>query len=438
MTNYLPPPLTSFSDTLAKYYPEEHEKDRKVREITFQVTEDCCMACTYCYQHKKTEKKMSFNKIKPFLNKLFNDKFDLINTSNSFAVIFDFIGGEPFMNVDLIDQIANYSLELMINQNHEWLKHFRLSFSSNGFLYDTEKVQNFFKKYDSFISMSMSIDGNKELHDKCRLDLEGKGTYDRVLNNVLSFKNKYGQPPDVKMTLAPENIQYTFAALKNLIEIGYTKIPFNCIFEKGWEIEHAQILYEELKKVADYLIENDFYNKINIRMFQEDGFQPIPEENDQNWCGGTDTQSISIDCDGNLFPCVRYMISSLNNRQRQLNLGNIEHGYLQTEEEKENYNLITDITRRSQSTDECFYCPIGQGCAWCSAYNYEEFGTPNKRATYICVMHKAEALANVYYWNKLYKYLNIDKIFEMYCPKEWALEIISENEYNYLLSLINK
>ena len=108
--------------------------------------------------------------------------------------------------------------------------------------------------------MSMSIDGNKELHDKCRLDLEGKGTYDRVLNNVLSFKNKYGQPPDVKMTLAPENIQYTFAALKNLIEIGYTKIPFNCIFEKGWEIEHAQILYKELKKVADYLIENDFYN----------------------------------------------------------------------------------------------------------------------------------------------------------------------------------
>ena len=53
-------------------------------------------------------------------------------------------------------------------------------------------------------------------------------------------------------------------------------------------------------------------------------------------------------------------------------------------------------------------------------------------------MHKAEALANVYYWNKLYKYLNIDKTFEMYCPKEWALEIISENEYNYLLSLINK
>ena len=75
------------------------------------------------------------------------------------------------------------------------------------------------------------------------------------------------------------------------------------------------------------------------------------------------------------------------------------------------------------------------GCAWCSAYNYEEFGTPNKRATYICDMHKAISMANVYYWNKLYKYLGIDKTFEMHIPKEWALEIIDEDEYNYLLTL---
>ena len=47
-------------------------------------------------------------------------------------------------------------------------------------------------------------------------------------------------------------------------------------------------------------------------------------------------------------------------------------------------------------------------------------------------MHKAASLANVYYWNKLYKKLNIDKVFEMHCPEEWALEIISKDEYEYL------
>jgi hypothetical protein len=53
-------------------------------------------------------------------------------------------------------------------------------------------------------------------------------------------------------------------------------------------------------------------------------------------------------------------------------------------------------------------------------------------------MHKAEALANVYYWNTLYQYLGIDKTFEMHIPKEWALEIIDEDEYNMLYELSHK
>lgn len=47
-------------------------------------------------------------------------------------------------------------------------------------------------------------------------------------------------------------------------------------------------------------------------------------------------------------------------------------------------------------------------------------------------MHKARSLANVYFWNKYYKSKGLNKVFEMHCPKEWALEIISEEEYNKL------
>ena len=95
-------------------------------------------------------------------------------------------------------------------------------------------------------------------------------------------------------------------------------------------------------------------------------------------------------------------------------MGNLTTGYLTTQKDKENNAIISNITRRSQSTDECFYCPIAKGCSWCSAHNYEVFGTPNKRTTYICCMHKARALANVYYWNKIYSKYNIDKKFPNY------------------------
>ena len=34
----------------------------------------------------------------------------------------------------------------------------------------------------------------------------------------------------------------------------------NCVFEDVWNLSHAHILYNELIKIADYLIDNDLYN----------------------------------------------------------------------------------------------------------------------------------------------------------------------------------
>lgn len=69
--------------------------------------------------------------------------------------------------------------------------------------------------------------------------------------------------------------------------------------------------------------------------------------------------------DGILYPCLRYMPSSVGqDREEYVTIGTVETGIDQTV-----LNDMRQVTRRSQSTDECFYCPIAQGCAWCSAYN---------------------------------------------------------------------
>ena len=44
-------------------------------------------------------------------------------------------------------------------------------------------------------------------------------------------------------------------------------------------------------------------------------------------------------------------------------------------------------------------------------------------------MNKARALANVYYWRRM----GIE--FPMHCPKEWAVEIVGEEEYEKLNSM---
>ena len=60
------------------------------------------------------------------------------------------------------------------------------------------------------------------------------------------------------------------------------------------------------------------------------------------------------------------------------------------------------------------------------------FGTPDKRATYICCMHKARVLANVYYWRRK----GVE--YAMDCPEEFAVPLIGEEEYQRLCSMCSK
>ena len=53
-------------------------------------------------------------------------------------------------------------------------------------------------------------------------------------------------------------------------------------------------------------------------------------------------------------------------------------------------------------------------------------------------MHKARSLANVYFWNRYFEDKEKPEYFEMFCPKEWALPIIGEEEYNFLFDMVQK
>lgn len=410
MNNYKKISDRSFNELVDSLYTDDF-KNSNCKEITFQVTEDCCLNCSYCYQLHKTKKKMDFSTAKKFIDLLLSDKFERINTSNTIGLSIHFIGGEPLMEIDLIEQIWNYLITEMIRLNHPWQYYVRGDICSNGIPYFNPKVQDFLKKNHHMFSFSISIDGNKQLHDACRVDFSGNGSYDRAMAAVHSYRDAFGEMPGIKMTLSPYNIDYTYDAVVNLINEGYTQIFLNCVYEEGWTWKHANTLYAEMKKLADYVIDNNLNETVYISLFEEDSFVPCKSEEDNNWCGGVGDVMLALDPDGEYYTCLRYMESSLDGEQPPLSLGSVDTGYLTTDLEKYNYSLLQNITRSSQSTDECLNCPVATGCAWCSGLNYQKLGTPNKRLTYICPMHKARALANIYYWNKIYRKYNMDRAF---------------------------
>lgn len=429
-----------YGDHKARLFPELHpyNEDGKTKTIsktvTFQVTDACNLACTYCYQINKGKRRMSFETAKQCIDMLLasNETNDYINPVSSPFLILDFIGGEPLLEIELIDQIMDYFINQAFLKQHPWATRYVISLCSNGVLYFEPNVQKFLNKHKNHLSLNITIDGNKELHDACRIFPDGRPSYDLAVAAAKDWMARGGYMGS-KITIAPSNVQYVFNALKHMVELGYEEVNANCVFEEGWELEHAQELYKQMKQFSDYLLENDL-EYIYCSFWEEDFFKPKKIEDNDNWCGGTGNM-LSCDPDGFFYPCIRYMESSLGKDQPPLRIGSVFNGIESSEKEKEIVKCLRCVNRRSQSTDKCYYCPIAEGCAWCSAYNYQVFGTVDKRATFICIMHQARALANIYFWNKYYQKLNQNKQMLCYVPKEWAIPIIGEDEYNMLIEL---
>lgn len=433
--------LEQWQDMIARLYPEitvNSSEDNKIlsRTVTFQVTNACSLCCKYCYQINKGKDRMSFDTAKSFIDLLLSGEKgfkEYINPEVSPAIVLEFIGGEPFLEVELIDKIVDYFREQTIELMHPWATNYCISICSNGVNYFDEKVQRFLNKNKNHMSFSITIDGNKELHDSCRVFPDGSGSYDIAVAGANDWMAK-GNYMGSKITIAPGNLNYLYDAIIHMVNLGYLDINANCVYEKGWTQEHAIEFYKQLKRIADYFIDNDLVEDIYCSLFVDTFFKPKEETDIQNWCGGV---GLMLACDpkGDLYPCIRYMESSLGDSRTPLKIGDVSNGLGQTKCHMNCIQCLKNIDRRTQSTDECFYCPIGEGCSWCSANNYQETGTPDKRVIHICEMHKARSLANVYFWNIYYKKNKLDKKFKMYCPKEWALKIISDDEYNMLLEL---
>lgn len=407
---------------------------RAIKDVTFIVTHQCNLRCTYCYEHNKSDRVMSLDIAKRAVDLMFAEDLrnsELINDVDSHGLILNFIGGEPFLEIELIDQIMTYFLNKAIELDHRWQTQYMICISTNGTLGDDPRVRRFIKKYHGRCSISVTIDGAKEAHDACRVDCNGCGSYDRAIKmfREVALTTSGRQ---TKYTIAPGNVDLFFDSAKTLIENeNIRNLACNTVYEEGWTVEHARILYDQLKRTSDMLRELD--HDVWVSILDWEAGLPIPDTETQNWCGG-DGRMLAFDVDGTVLPCMRYSSMSIGNRP-VFRIGDVWTGIGVREDDRERLALLKAITRQSQSEQKCLECPIAQGCGWCSAYNYEMTGTPDKRVTYECQMHQARVLAQCYHHNKLHLKDPMHEPKKMYIPKDWALEIISEDEYNMLMDL---
>lgn len=383
--------------------------DGSAKSITFIVTKDCQLACKYCYLvGKNTRERMSWEVAKQAIDYILGHEDDMPEES----VVWDFIGGEPFLEMDLIDRICDYLKAEMFRLNHHWFNSYRFSFSTNGINYASDKVQAFIRKNHSHLSIGITIDGTRRKHDLNRIwktpEMEQgiaprpedeRGSYDDVVRNIPLWLEQF-PGSGTKVTISSADIPYIKESVLHLYSLGIEEVNINCVFEDVWQEGDDRLFEEQLVALADAIIDGGWYERCACSFFMEHLGKPLDcVTQNENWCGAG--RMLAVDAAGNFYPCTRFAQYSLRSKPAWI-IGNVRDGV-----DKNKLRPFLTLDRCTQSPQECVDCEVAGGCAWCQGENYDAAATPTvyQRATAICRMHKARVRANNYYWNKLYRKL---------------------------------
>ena len=376
------------------------------KNITFIVTKDCQLACKYCYLVGKNEKeRMPWDVAKTAIDYILAHEHDQDFAYSS--VVWDFIGGEPFLEIDLIDRICDYIKTELFRRNHPWFNSYRFSFSTNGINYSSDKVQKFIEKNYEHLSIGITIDGTQQKHDLNRVYKDSeRGSYQDVVRNIPLWLKQFPHA-STKVTVSSADIPYIYESVLHLFDLGIREININCVFENVWKAGDDILFEEQLIRLADAIIDRDLYKTYSCSFFSENMGKPLDcKLNNINWCGAG--RMLAIDAAGNFYPCTRFAQYSLRDKEAWI-IGNIYDGI-----DENKLRPFLTLDRCTQSSQECIDCEVAGGCAWCQGENYDAAQTHTvfQRSTAICKMHKARVRANNYYWNKLYRKLELNGLRE--------------------------
>ena len=215
------------------------------KSITFIVTKDCQLACKYCYLvGKNSNERMTWDVAKKAIDYILDCEAEMEEES----VIWDFIGGEPFLEIDLIDRICDYLKTEMYRRNHHWFNSYRFSFSTNGINYDSEKVQQFINKNHNHLSIGITIDGTKRKHDLNRIWKGAgpeRGSYDDVVRNIPLWLKQFPNG-GTKVTISCADIPYIKESVLHLYSLGIHEVNINCVFEDVWKDGDDKLFEDQL------------------------------------------------------------------------------------------------------------------------------------------------------------------------------------------------
>ncbi len=143
-----------------------------------EISDACNLRCSYCFNADKSGRRMDEKTAIGCLERLF------LEFPNAEKYSIDVSGdGEPLLNLELIDVVADYAKR----KSNEIDREVTVSLVTNGTLLSEPISKHLQRKGVLF---GVSLDGNKINHDRYRVDERGSGTFDLILKNVQTIKHR--------------------------------------------------------------------------------------------------------------------------------------------------------------------------------------------------------------------------------------------------------
>lgn len=265
-------------------YIKEGYRHSNQFEIIVNPTMDCNLRCWYCYEKHLSGSMMDSTVLNALSSlaesKLKDPRIDRLTLS--------FFGGEPLVGFrQCIEPLISF-LKRKIGQYPG--KTIELGFTTNGCLM-TRDVTDFLVATGFSISCQVPFDGGRELHDKTKVDADGNGTFDIVVENI-----KYALSQGITFVI---RCNYTEANIRSFHEVAdimaplAKKYPGHLLFslQKVWQQKGSQNLDNEVdaleKKLSTLAIDNS-----DGRGYQGGAcYADIPN-------------SLVVNYDGNIFKCT--------------------------------------------------------------------------------------------------------------------------------------
>lgn len=347
-------------------------KSSEVKALCIHICHDCNFRCRYCFAdegayHSKRES-MSFETAKAAVD------FLIENSGKRKVLEMDFFGGEPLMNFDVLKKTVYYAKEAAAKAG----KKFLFTTTTNALLLSDEVIQFFNEEMENVV---LSLDGRKEVHDAIRKSINGKGTFDLIIDKIKKFISLRGDKSYyVRGTFTAKNLDFAKDVLF-IADQGVDSISMEPVVTEIEDLqitdEHLPIIEKEYENLCDEYLKRHAEGKgFNFFHFNVD-LEGGPCLSKRVSACGAGNEYFSVAPNGDLYPCHQFVGDS------SFRMGSVTEGIVRTDI-REQFKESCLFTRKK--CGDCFAKFICSG--GCNANNYHYNGDINDPYEVTCGMMK--------------------------------------------------